>query len=179
MVKGTRQAGRRAGWGPSEAGECAQGQPLDTMRRRRWRTCRDWGGAQNGREHIIWQKSGGPSEAGVSFGGLNPQRWSLVQNWRSSLQCSSLVENWSVQSATLGFGGKLKPFSVQRRSLIPQTFAFLWLGTEEKCKGFLSEGFSKDLVHQLGASFCATITSTDMSIGGHSPVLSSIYGWTS
>jgi len=61
--------------------ECAQGEPLYTMRRRRSRTSRDWGGAENGREDTIWQKSGGPSEAGGVL------RW--------------------LQPATLGFGAKL------------------------------------------------------------------------
>jgi len=60
------EAGRSAGTGgrPSEAGECAHSEPPDTMRRRRWRTCPDWVCAQNGRQDIIWQKSGHPSEAG-------------------------------------------------------------------------------------------------------------------
>jgi hypothetical protein len=61
--------------------ECARSKPLDTMRRTRWRTCPDWVYAYNGREDTIWQKSGGPSEAGGVL------RW--------------------LQPATLGFGGKL------------------------------------------------------------------------
>jgi hypothetical protein len=38
LVEGTRQAGRRAGGRPSEAGECAHSEPPDIIRHRRWRS---------------------------------------------------------------------------------------------------------------------------------------------
>jgi len=38
VVKGTRQAGRREGGRPSEAGECAHSEPPYIMRHRRWRS---------------------------------------------------------------------------------------------------------------------------------------------
>jgi hypothetical protein len=50
-------------WASQRSWGCAHSEPLDTIRRTRWRTCRDRG-AQNGREDIIWQKSGHPAKLG-------------------------------------------------------------------------------------------------------------------
>jgi hypothetical protein len=68
VVKGTRQARLAGGWGPSEAGECAQGGPTDTMRRRRWSACRSWVCALNERQHHMAKEWASQRSWGVCSG---------------------------------------------------------------------------------------------------------------
>ena len=79
MVKGTRQAGRRARAGSKRSWECAHSEPLDTTR----------------------QKSGGPREAGwcVSV----PPACNRAISWKTSrfsVQARFLAKKWEVKPAT-------------------------------------------------------------------------------
>jgi len=63
VVKGTRQAGRRAGWGPSEAAECARAGLRNIIRQKRNLPAKLGGCARKGRRYIVRQKSNASSEA--------------------------------------------------------------------------------------------------------------------